>query len=83
VTKPEVRAALALILSVEEDWPIDWRQVQYLSANLASNLCTRPPEAILDPFVFEFLTGWELRRRDPNFAHSQRGSLAAFVRGGP
>ena len=75
MTLSDLRTSLALILSLEEDWPIDWSQVQNLSATLASDLSAETPAA-----VFEYLTGWELRQNDPVFAHSQRSSLAAFIR---
>jgi hypothetical protein len=80
VTLSELCASLALILSLEEDWPVDWPHVHNLSAALASDLCSGPLTVSLDPFVLEYLSGWELRRDDPVFAHSQRSSLAAFIR---
>jgi len=80
MTSSELQASLALILALEEAWPTDWTQVQTLSAMLANELCAEPPRVSPDPFLFEYLTGWELRRADPVFAHSQRTSLAAFIR---
>lgn len=80
MTSSELRASLALILSLEEDWPIDWPQVHSLSVNLVGDLGGEAPVESCDPFVFEYLTAWELRQADPVFAHSQRSALAAFIR---
>lgn len=71
---------MALILALEEDSVVDWAQVQSLSANLANDLEADLPAISQDSFVFEYLTGWELRRADPIFAHAQRSSLVAFIR---
>jgi hypothetical protein len=80
MTLSELRKSLALILSLEEDSPVDWTQVQSLTSNLANDLGAGVMAISTDPFVFEYLTGWELRRADPVFAHAQRTSLAAFIR---
>jgi hypothetical protein len=79
MTLDELRAELRAILAEEEQWPIDWRKVEFLCLRTIGRLNTEPQPVYPHDVVYHFLDDSDIRENDTAYAERQRDMLRAWL----